>query len=1643
MNSSNSTSRKQGSLDSVFSLIKVNNYEKEVTLKLKFFKQFFEFFLFQAKIFYFSLKKNYFFQLLSRNKDENVVFWTDFFLLVKKMKKSQYSLMLFLNLPFFFSKIFSDIVESIGKKTIYIYRFFLLLSLPSLVFYVNNTFFIDSKKDSLLFLLPEKTENTFVSSQESLYLLQKKKKILRDSIVSALVKKIKSLNKSQKSHLYQDENSYFPLLPLTQIVKNSGSNNLFSSSPFFFNRHFSSNKIGSLISNRKFFLKWLTSYFYFKKTYSVNIESDSNNVNKKEINLREKDFFSLLYFSKNKTFKKEYLNSKFNHIFFTFIKPRNLTHLINMSVNDFLKKETFTLNLNSQKQQSEGNLSFFKSPVLDFSEVKKLQQKDGLSKKQSIHKIQNWRSFSSFQNNTNFFENNKFVIKRTFDFFQNWKFVFHLILNFWKKFLMTSLLNRSTFWYCFFHQPNHFQFRSYKDAINYTSFPHLLSNKAADLQNYSFFQKKNFKSNFFQEINFLYNCSLQLGAKSVLMTPEVNFFFKNTIQKPNESIPFLIKSRNLYDLDFYSKRNKIKETFFGSSNFYWEKIAQKDEKNKITSKGFVSLHKKKEDFSFLEQDLNLVAAKRQKIHKTLFLKRSHFLTNYSKWFFTSQWWLFRKEEMSIQLGLFFANIQNIKTALCFGFYSKFKTACKYYFPLDQKLKNLEIFISSSYFSWVNLFVEPLNIVITEKPFWVQVKITSSVKNTPWILFAWSILSSTVYYHWIPMLSGSIYLYLWLDFERIRSLCYPSWKTFLNILVHNSNESLSQELRLATYSSRTRIFYLYNTSYKFFNMFFSSIIRWNQLTTSDLSRRNKNLVSNCLITKKTLKTKYSFWNINQQGEEKTLTGSGFFEKWCAKNNRISFFLQKNQIKAFSFTQINDLLFYSKKDIFDWYSLSQTKFFPGKLKPTFLIESLIHTQRWLFIGSSESGKSFAIKNIAAGMNCPLIYISLKDIKNATPDIKYSKIKKQKRWLEQLSERGFFLENIFNLAKIVSPCILWVADLHEFDAKNQVQDKNTQKFDLSLLMAILLKILSIDLIPEKQNQITFIGSTEYPKLLDPKFISRQRLDLIVNFRTPSYHQRQFVFSSLLKNKGFAIQGLQSTYELSWNTLGYTFRDIISLVNETLLIKTAEKSNFVDSKNIRLAIYRKTSTQCVQSRIVRQDVLYYKIGKAIIQSILVYPKSIVFLSKYHDLWKTKFYYLSQTYLEPSNRKTITTEFVMLLQLVKSLAGSASRDVGLLLQHNLKQNSLALTSQVKHDLSLASTILQSLLVEFPMGNFQLKKSDQNKFLPKIFKTFHFQYLKRASSSLEFFDQSPTYIYWSNKGNRLSFNWFLLFGGLEQSPKNLTKISSLEKNKENSLSNLFEKDFETNLPYERRETKRQQQKIQKTDLLFTKMLWNNYIENLGFPWESDYIMNYNPFQVSLFFREARSLWNPQTGLPSYSLLFFDRDLLINQKMLTKLYITYGNKFQTEKLNRKRVKKQMLWANTAFVKQDPSAKTNFQNDFINDQSKDFYLYQNILNLNAYLIQSQLQLPVYFHQGWITEDASETFRFFDRSNSNFFLKNYQYFLKESFVFEILLEIYQYLFLFFFKNQNGVEKIKETLMKQEVLYWQDIEFCIKKNF
>lgn len=1754
-------SKYQRSFPSVFSLTKKSTLlcsQKQVLISsFNNLIKYFEYFIFNWKLFCLSIKKNYLFQLITLKEKNHFFVHNDFFLFFKKLKNSRSTVLLFFNIPFLFSFIISEIFESIIKKTIYLYRFVLLLSIPLLIFCVNKNFILQNKKESLSFLLPDnkkicwRTSENYQDQQNSFYIKNLRKIILRNHILKFISQKLKNFNSQKQnfSYFFEEKKAYSSYLPnfskqlqfkayIPSRIFFDTQKNMIEGGKFnklvFFNQFPYKNiqNLGEITKNTdqksRIFSKWFFLYLNLKKNYKIKFPTNYNySIQEKKIknvcgwsydqiikynsNYTFFNFFELCQFSKKNKYLTQEFFVKIDSFLFSLIKPRDLNYLSNFPVRILSNRHFVNLNfLEGQNEQLNTKTLILEETTNSYPEKRTKNKKllQNITKQQWILTIREWSKLYPSQNKFSYFLKNKQKLKENFQLFQNLNFIINLFKNlnsFWTPFgqifFSKLLVHKGYLSSIFVNSQQSFAFTSYKKALNLKKFFLGVPSEQSSLSLANFETLNSYLKSFpfylnstknryvFQKINYLYNFSFHFNKDYIFLNPETVLLINNTCVKPfsifsptNVSIleegpsdnlqSSLINNQNFYDLDFYWSNYKPNDDLFWISSsslslrdFKEQKTILEQEK-KNQKKIFYNSAQTSE-FTFFQKNFNLIQKKREKLQNSIIFSKLHFLKKYNKWIFTPQWWLFFQNGLLIESQSFIENITHNTQFLIYQISNKLINTNKKDFLYLQNLKKISKIVVFQVQNWNQLLVDRIDTSQQEKSLWINLKLLSSVNNSLWSFFTWFIASSIVYYHWLPMLTGFIYLYLWLDFEKIRSLSYPSWKVFLSILTHNSFDSPSQQLRLSGYLSRGRLFFIYSKFYTLSNEIFFIFNRLNSLTTLDLSRRNKNLVSNSFITKKTLTSKYFFWNLNKQTARSSirknlvLNGFNFFQKWYEKNFRISFFLQKNVLKSFSLTWLNDLFFYNKFLIYDVNNQINSISINSKSKPISLLESITYTQRWLFIGSLESGKSFVIKNLAASMYYPLIHISIKDLKNATPDSKYTKIRKQKRWVEQLSERSFFLDNIFNLAKIVAPSIFWISDLHDFETKNQGAPaaKNTQKFDISLLMATILKILSFDPNgPEKQNHITFIGSTEYPRLLDPKFVSRQRLDLIVNFRTPSFNQRQSIFTFLLKTKGFTIKGLRSVYELNSNTLGYTFRDITSLVNETLLIKTKENTTVIDSNTIRLALYRQTSTQSVKYKILRQENLHYKIGKALVQAILVYPKSIMFLSKYHDLWKTKFYYLSNTYLEVSSKKTITTEFVLLTQILNCLAGSAARDAWIFstrisdIEHTGSVG-LVLTSQLKHDFSLASNILQSLLVEFSMRDITCLSPKKKKNRKDILKTFHFNFLKRALSYLECFaPNGPSYINWSIKGKRLSFNWVLFFSGIEYSTKNLTRFLFLDKNKKNIFSPLLEKSIDINIPYERRETKRQQQKIQKIDSLFNKMIYTMYMENLGFPWESEYVMDYNPFQFSLFFREARPLWNPQTIMPSYSILFFDRDLLINQKMLTKLYITYGNKFQIEKLNRKRIKKQFFWSNFAFQKVDLNNISEIKKDFSNPggsfgsrgiHSSDFHFYQNLINLNAQLDQSQIQLPVYLHQGWITADPNETFRTFDILSTKILVNNDHLISKESFLFEILLEIYHYLLIFFIKNKSIMIDIKEILLKNEILYRQDIENVMKKYY
>jgi hypothetical protein len=890
-----------------------------------------------------------------------------------------------------------------------------------------------------------------------------------------------------------------------------------------------------------------------------------------------------------------------------------------------------------------------------------------------------------------------------------------------------------------------------------------------------------------------------------------------------------------------------------------------------------------------------------------------------------------------------------------------------------------------------------------------------------------------------MFLGLVYIPLWLDFERVRSLSYPSQNTFLSILSPSGLDLPPQQLKLVSYLSRVRIFLVYSRLYTIWNNFFLFFTTSHYPTTLDFSRREKNLVSNSCITKKVLQPEKSFWYLGKEkynflnNTNESRNGFHFFQKWSEGSHIVSTPLSRSVFKPLVVNWLSNLYLFNKTLAYAPTMPFERTLKAWPSKPRSTVEPIAYAQRWLLIGSGGSGKSYIIKNLAATNCSPLIHMSIKEIQNATPYRKYTNLRKEKRWIEQLSERSFFLESVFNLGKMLAPSIFWISDLHEFEKKHQMQE-TTKKINISFLMTGLLKILSFDLAPGVQKRLIFIGSTEYPRLLDPKFVSRQRLDLIVNFRAPSLNQRKNIFMSLLKNQGFAIKGLRSFYELDSSTLGYTFRDVTGLTNEVLLVKTNENNSFIDRNTIRLSLYRQTFPQSGIDKTSTEENLQYKIGKALVQTLIRYPKSRIILTSCHDVWRTRFYYLANTFLEISNKKLLATEFVLLNQILNCLAGSAARDAWIFSSKDFPtsvQISLSLNSQLRHDLSIASQVLQSLLVEFPMQSIISSCVQKQNGHKNLLKRLDLASLRSAISSFGSLNsqQSTSYASWSLKVNRLSFNWLLFFQGLEDCTRNLTRFLNSEKTKSTLYSTTFSKSGDLSSPYERRKSKPHQQKAEELDSFFAELVSSLYIEELGFPWESNYGMSYNSLHSSLFLIEGRPIWkNPQALMPCFFVLLFDRDLVINKNFLTKLYITYGNKFQVEKLSKERIRKH----------------TFTSSQLLSDRaySLDFCFYQNLVNLSAQLDQSQINLPSCLHQGWITTDPNDSDQVFNPVDIKIKTSNEYLVDRESSLFQTLLESYYYLVRFFIANKTLMLQLRELLLKKEILYRPEIESAIKDN-
>ncbi|KAG4125681.1 hypothetical protein ERO13_D10G110850v2 [Gossypium hirsutum] len=135
-------------------------------------------------------------------------------------------------------------------------------------------------------------------------------------------------------------------------------------------------------------------------------------------------------------------------------------------------------------------------------------------------------------------------------------------------------------------------------------------------------------------------------------------------------------------------------------------------------------------------------------------------------------------------------------------------------------------------------------------------------------------------------------------------------------------------------------------------------------------------------------------------------------------------------------------------------------------------------------------------------------------------------------------------FELAKAMSPCIIWIPNIHDLD----VNEANY----LSLIL--LVNYLSKDCEKCSTRNSLVIASTHIPQKVDTTLITPNKLNTCIKIRMLLIPQQQKHFFTLSYTRIFHLEK----------------KYLVALTNEALSISIAQKKSIIDTNTIRSALHR-----------------------------------------------------------------------------------------------------------------------------------------------------------------------------------------------------------------------------------------------------------------------------------------------------------------------------------------------------------------------------------------------------------------------------------------------------------------------------------------
>lgn len=202
-------------------------------------------------------------------------------------------------------------------------------------------------------------------------------------------------------------------------------------------------------------------------------------------------------------------------------------------------------------------------------------------------------------------------------------------------------------------------------------------------------------------------------------------------------------------------------------------------------------------------------------------------------------------------------------------------------------------------------------------------------------------------------------------------------------------------------------------------------------------------------------------------------------------------------------------------------------------------LVDIGKILFIGPPGTGKTTTARALSKKLYLPLLEVKLSMITS-----------------QYLGETSKNIEKVFEIAKKLSPCILFI-DEFDYVAKMRTSDEHA-----AIKRAVNTLLKAIDDINLVNDGVLLIAATNHPSILD--LAVWRRFDKVLEFPEPEERIRKKIFEIFLEK----VEGEFDIEELVKETAGFTGADIKLVVREAVLKALLEGRKKLTQDDLILAI-------------------------------------------------------------------------------------------------------------------------------------------------------------------------------------------------------------------------------------------------------------------------------------------------------------------------------------------------------------------------------------------------------------------------------------------------------------------------------------------